>query len=76
MFNFSATITSKTAIVLILVVTFIIVLDSSIVKFVAYSNQKLPTPAYVGIFVAFSALYVGIVFVVLRFVKINQSKSE
>lgn len=75
MFNFPTAITSKTAIVLILVVTSIIVLDSSIVKFVAYSNQELPTPAYVSIFVAFSIVYVGIVYVVLRSVNIKQSIS-
>lgn len=75
MFNLPTIITSKMAIILILVVTSIIVVESSIVKFVVYSNKELPTPSYVGIFVAFSTVYVGIVYVVLRFVNIKHSNS-
>ena len=75
MLNFPNTITSKSALILILIVTAVIVVESSIVKFVAYSNKELPTPVYVSIFIAFSIMFVGIVYVVLRFINIKHSSS-
>lgn len=68
MLKFPTDFTSKFVIILILIITALIVVDSSIVKFVAYSNYELPTPVYVGIFIAFSSMFVGIMYAILRFI--------
>jgi len=44
------------------------VIDSTIVKYIAYSNKELGFPMYVSIFVTFAFLFVGTVVVMLGFI--------
>jgi hypothetical protein len=55
--------------IVILAVISIMVIDSTIVKFIAFSNKELAPPTYVGIFVIFTIVFVGTVIVLLGFVK-------
>jgi hypothetical protein len=55
--------------IVILAVISIMVIDSTIVKFIAFSNKELAPPTYVGIFVIFTILFVGTAIVLLAFVK-------
>ena len=51
------------------------VIDSTIVKYIAFSNKEYPTPVYVSIFVTLAVLFVGTVIVLLGFVKSKNSES-
>jgi hypothetical protein len=55
-----AGITAKKSLMMILVTMSVIVLDSSIVKFIAFGNTELPSYMNFGIFVTFSLLFVVI----------------
>ena len=69
-------ITRKRALAIILIVMSIMIIDSSIVKFIAFGNKELPTSLNVSIFTTFSILFVGIVIVLYRFVNRKDSDSE
>ena len=69
-------ITRKRALAIILIVMSIMIIDSSIVKFIAFGNKELPTSVNVSIFITFSILFVGIVIVLYRFVNSKDSDSE
>ena len=60
---------------MILVVISILIIDSTIVKYIAFSNKELPTSTYVNIFVTFTIVFVGIVIVLLGFVKSKDQHS-
>lgn len=51
------------------------VVDSTIVKYIAFSNKEYPTPLYVSIFVTLAVMFIGIVIVLLGFVKSKNSES-
>jgi hypothetical protein len=69
-------ITRKRALAIILIVMSIMIIDSSIVKFIAFGNKELPTSVNVSIFITFSTLFVGIAIVLYRFVNKKDSVSE
>ena len=73
MVQFKLTINKKRALTVILVAISIIPIDSTFVKYFATSDKELTSPMYVGIFITFTILFVGIVIVLLRFVKIKDS---
>jgi hypothetical protein len=47
----------------------IMVIDSTIVKYIAFSNKEYPTLVYVSIFVTLAVVFAGIIIVLLGFVK-------
>jgi hypothetical protein len=53
----------------------IMVIDSTIVKYSSFSNKEYPISVYVSIFVTLAVLFVGIIIVLLGFVKINGTES-
>src|SRR6266508_2505077 len=53
----------------------VMVIDSAIVKYIAFSNKEYPTPVYVSIFVTLAVLFVGIIIVLLGFVKRKDTES-
>lgn len=53
----------KVALAMISVVIAISVIDSSIVKFIAYGNNEFPKNINVGIFIGFTVLYIAVVHV-------------
>jgi hypothetical protein len=69
-------ITRKRALAIILIVMSIMIIDSSIVKFVAFGNKELPISVKVGIFITFSILFIGIVTVLYRFVNSKDSDTK
>lgn len=75
MVHFNIAITRRRALAVILVVVSILIIDSTIVKFIAFSNKELPTSTYVSIFITFTILFVGIVTVLLGFVKSKEQRS-
>ena len=66
----------KTALVIILIVMSIMIIDSSIVKFIAFGNKELPTSVNISIFITFSILFIGIVYVLYRFVNSKDSDTK
>lgn len=52
------------------------IIDSTIVKYIAFSNKEFPIPVYVNIFVILAIFFVGIVIAILGFVKSKNSESE
>ena len=52
----------------------LMVIDSTIVKYIAFSNKEYPTPVRVGIFSILAALFVGTVIVLLGFVRSKNSE--
>lgn len=69
MFQFSTVITRKRALLLIFVVTSLLIIDSTFVKYIAYSNQEFHARTYAGIFITFVMFFIGISVVTLRFVE-------
>ena len=55
--SFSSGLTKKTTLILILTITTVVVIDSTILKFAAYTGIQLPTSSNVGIFLAFSIIF-------------------
>ncbi len=47
----------------------IMVIDSTIVKYIAFSNKEYPTLVYVSVFVTLAVVFAGIIIVLLGFVK-------
>jgi len=54
----------------------VMVVDSTIAKYIAFSNKEYPTPVYIGIFVTLAGLFIGIIIVLLGFVKSKDEESE
>lgn len=53
----------------------VMVIDSTIVKYIAFSNKEYPAPVYVNIFVTLAVLFVGIIIILLGFVKRKDTES-
>lgn len=53
----------------------LMVIDSTIVKYIAFSNKEFPVSVYLSIFVTLVVLFVGIIIVLLGFVKIKNTES-
>lgn len=51
------------------------VIDSTIVKYIAFSNKEYPPPVYVSIFVTLVVMFVGTVIVSLGFVRRKEAES-
>lgn len=75
MVRFNLALTKRGALTIILVVTTMMIIDSSIAQYFGSSNRELTSPIYVGIFLTFTILFVGIVIVLLRIVKDKDSDS-
>ena len=52
----------------------VMVVDSAIVKYIAFSNKEYPTLTYVSIFVTLAIMFIGTVIVLLGFVKSKNSE--
>jgi hypothetical protein len=59
----------------IIVAISLMVIDSTIVKYIAFSNKEYPTPVYVSIFSTLAVLFVATVIVLLGFVKSKNPES-
>jgi hypothetical protein len=75
MIQFNLKITKRRALMVIIVAISLMVIDSTVVKYIAYSNKEFPTPVYVSIFVTLAVFFVGTVIVLLGFVKSKNSES-
>ena len=75
MIQFNLKITKRSALVVIIAAISIMVIDSTIVKYIAFSNKEYPTPVYVSIYVTLAVIFVGTVIVLLGFVKSKNSES-
>jgi hypothetical protein len=75
MVQFNLKITKTRALIVIIAAISLMVIDSTIVKYIAFSNKEYPTPVYVSIFVTLAVFFVGTVIVILGFVKSKNSES-
>ena len=69
-------INKRRALMVIIAAISVMVIDSTIVKYIAFSNKEYPVSVYVNIFVTLAVLFVGIIFVLLGFVKIKDTESR
>jgi hypothetical protein len=69
MIQFNLKITKRRALMVIIFAISIMVIDSTIVKYIAFSNKEYPTLVYVSIFVTLAVVFAGIIIVLLGFVK-------
>jgi len=69
MIQFDLKINKRRALMVIIAAISVMVIDSTIVKYIAFSNKEYPAPVYVNIFVTLAVLFVGIIIVLLGFVK-------
>ncbi len=76
MIQFNLKITKRRALVVIIAGISLMIIDSTIVKYIAFSNKEFPIPVYVSIFIILTIFFVGIVIVILGFVKSKNSESE
>jgi hypothetical protein len=74
MVQFNLIITKRRALILILAAISVMVIDSSIVKFIAFSNKEYPI-LNSSIFITLTIIFVAIVIVLLGFVKGKSSES-
>ena len=72
---FNLALTKRRALTIILIVTTMMIIDSSIAHYFGSTNRELTSPIYVGIFLTFTVLFVGIVILLLRIVKNKDSDS-
>jgi len=75
MIQFNLKITKRRALIVIIAAILVMVIDSTIVKYIAFSNKEYPTLVYVSIFITLAVVFVGIVIVLLGFVKSKNSES-
>jgi hypothetical protein len=75
MFQFNLKITKRSAFIVIIAAISIMVIDSTIVKYIAFSNKEYPPPVYVSIFVTIVVMFVGTVIVSLGFVRRKEAES-
>ena len=59
----------------IIVAISVMVIDSTIVKYISFSNKEFPTPVYVSIFITLAVLFVAIIIVLLGFVTSKDTES-
>jgi len=64
--HLSLKITNKVALFFILAISVIIVIDSSVINFYAYTNKELPVSSKVGIFTIFSITFAVFAIVLLK----------
>jgi hypothetical protein len=69
MIQFNLKITKRRALMVIIFAISIMIIDSTIVKYIAFSNKEYPTLVYVSIFVTLAVVFAGIIIVLLGFVK-------
>ena len=67
--HLSFKLTNKRALLFILAITAIIVIDSSVINFYAYTNKELPVSSKVGIFTIFSITFSIIAIVLLKVIE-------
>jgi hypothetical protein len=72
--QFNLIITKRRALMLILAAISVMVIDSTIVKFIAFNNKEYPTLLNVSIFVTLTILFIVIVIVLLGLVKSKSSE--
>jgi hypothetical protein len=75
MIQYNLKITKRRALMVIIFAISIMVLDTTIVKYIAFSNKEYPSSMYVSIFVSLVILFVIAVIVLLGFVKSKNSES-
>jgi hypothetical protein len=76
MIQFDLKINKRRALIVIIAAISVMVIDSTIVKYIAFSNKEYPAPVYVSIFVTLAVLFVGIIIVLLGFVKRKDTESR
>ena len=76
MIRFSITITRKRALMVIFAAVSIMIIDSTIVKYIAFSTQEFPTSTNVSIFISLALLFIGVSVVILGFIAGKESGSE
>jgi len=54
----------------------IMIIDSTIVKYIAFSTQEFPTSTNVSIFFSLALLFIGVSVVILGFIAGKESGSE
>jgi hypothetical protein len=57
MVNFAYSLDKKVSIIFILTFTIISIIDSTIVKFITFSGNEIPTASYIAIFILFSIIF-------------------
>lgn len=72
---FNLALTKRKALTIILIVTTLMIIDSSIAKYFGSSDRELPTSTYVGIFLALTIVFVSTVIVLLRIARDKDSDS-
>jgi hypothetical protein len=76
MIRFNITITRKRALMVIFAAVSIMIIDSTIVKYIAFSTQEFPTSTTVSIFISLALLFIGVSVVILGFIAGKESGSE
>lgn len=76
MLRFSITISRKRALMVIFAAVSIMIIDSTIVKYIAFSTQEFPTSTNVSIFFSLALLFIGVSVVILGFIAGKESGSE
>lgn len=76
MLRFSITISRKRALMVIFAAISIMIIDSTIVKYIAFSTQEFPTSTNVSIFFSLALLFIGVSVVILGFIAGKESGSE
>ena len=74
--HLSFKLTNKRALFFILAISAIIVIDSNVINFYAYTNKELPVPSKVGIFTIFSITFSIIAIVLLKVIESYHSTSN
>ena len=72
---FPFALTKKRALTIILIVTSLMIIDSSTAQYFGSSNRELPSSIYVNIFLTITIIFVGIVILLLSIVKDKDSDS-
>ena len=75
MARFNLALTKRRALTIILIVTTIMIIDSSIAQYFGSSDREPTTPTYVAIFLALTIVFVSIVIVLLRIARDKDSDS-
>jgi len=75
MIQFNLKITKRRALMVIIFAISIMVVDSTIVKYIAFSNKEYPIHVYVSVFITLAVMFIGTTIVVLGFVRSKNSES-
>jgi hypothetical protein len=75
MIQFMMKITKRRALIVIIFAISVMVVDSTIVKYIAFSNKEYPPSVYVSIFVTLAVMFIGTVIVLLGFVMSKDAES-